>query len=58
MGEAQAEAGVLVANAWQDVRRRVSSGVDRSLVALLERENQAISVPTVQQTQPVKQPPA
>ena len=37
MGEAQAEAGELVANAWRDVRRRVSSGVDRSLVALLER---------------------
>ena len=51
MGEAQAEAGELVANAWQDVRRRVSSGVDRSLVAILERENRATPVPAVRQAQ-------
>ena len=58
MGEAQAEAGELVANAWRDVRRRVSSGVDRSLVALLERENRAAPVPAVRQAQPVEEPPA
>eukprot|EP00435_Cladocopium_sp_Y103_P036638 s1798_g9.t1 len=49
-GEAQAEAGEIVANAWQEVRRRVTAGVDRNLVAILEKENQV--TPTIQAVKP------